>query len=619
MKRKILAIALFCAFVLSVCALAACKPEEKGDITVTWYDATGTTDVSKMPVLKTEKVNSGDKLSSYTPSKDGGYEFVNWFAVPSKGHLFDFSAPITEDTAVYAGFAKVQNDTRTFYVLGNGNCELLFGTNWGAVITDSHKLSKAADKNEYTITMDLMKGDQFQFAIDGAWHNQRGFGYLVETALKDGTEVFSSNASPYTDAAKTANIMVEYAGNYTFTLRTYPGDDYYNTSAPNYTEETKETYNMGTYDTITWKRNGDVQNNVVTVTDFYIKGEHITDWADMYNPSTQMVRDGNSYTLSVWLKKDDQFMFTSRVTKIENGQSSVAPGSTYIKSNNLDAAARELIDGYSEAGANMKAKADGKYTFTYKSDTQVLSVAYVNETAAAMDYYLDGNIGAGNKWNAFVDSPAEYKLQESSAGSGVFTITKQLAVGQSVQIRGCAAGETPTTSNTANNLFQFNYVKTPGDSFEAMSEADNNIKVKVAGNYDISIDGYSKIITIVPHVEGNDTLDVYIKGAGINNWSHNFADQWKFTLSQDGQSYEFVLTVEEGATVEFGLEKFAKGVTEGYGTFINVTAKGTSGDANDKFVKAETSDNISCSTAGTYRIVFDIATEKVDFYAVQAD
>ncbi len=615
MKKKILAVVLFCIFALSLFALCACNKNDDDKLTVTWYDATGTTDVSKMPVLKTDKVEKGSKVSGYTPTKAGGYEFVDWFAVPSKGHRFDFSQPINEDTAIYGGFTKYQEDTRDFYLVGSGTSELLFGSNWGKVITDSYKLAKTQGANEYKITTDLIEGDEFQFAIDSDWHNQRGFGYLAQTALDDGTEVFSSNASPYSDAAKTTNIKVEHSGNYTLTLKTYPGDDYYETSAPNYTEETKETYNRGTYDTITWVRNGDVQNSVITITDFYIKGESITAWGDLYNPSTQMARNGSEYTLKVWLKQNDQFMFTSRVTKMENGESTVSVGSEYIKSNALDAASRAVVGGYTAAGGNMTALKSGEYTFSYNGTSKVLSVTFEEKAATAYDYYLDGDIGANGAWNAFVTSPDDYKLTETESGSGVYKITKQLEANKQIQIRACAAGEVPTTANTANNLYQFNYLTAAGDNFEAVDANNNNIKVKAAGNYDITIDSYSKIITIVSHIEGNDVFDIYIKGAGINNWEHGFNAQYRFVLSEDETTYEFELTVAEGTPVEFGFERHSKGETAGSGTWLGAGAMGTSGNANAQFTP-DSGSNFKCSTAGTYKIVYDIATEKIDFYTV---
>ena len=42
---------------------------------------------------------------------------------------------------------------------------------------------------------------------------------------------------------------------------------------------------------------------------------------------------------------------------------------------------------------------------------------------------------------------------------------------------------------------------------------------------------------------------------------------------------------------------------------------GTSGDANSIFTP-ESGTNFVCSVAGTYKIVYDIETETIDFYAV---
>ncbi len=48
---------------------------------------------------------------------------------------------------------------------------------------------------------------------------------------------------------------------------------------------------------------------------------------------------------------------------------------------------------------------------------------------------------------------------------------------------------------------------------------------------------------------------------------------------------------------------------------INTASLGTAGDANDKF---GASGNFNCTEAGTYKIVYTIATEKIDFYVVNA-
>ncbi len=123
------------------------------------------------------------------------------------------------------------------------------------------------------------------------------------------------------------------------------------------------------------------------------------------------------------------------------------------------------------------------------------------------------------------------------------------------------------------------------------------------------------MITIAKHVESKDNLDIYIKGKNINGWAHNWSEDYLLTISEDELSYEYVLTVEESKAVEFGLEKHPKGEKEGYGTYLGASAMGTSGDANDKF-KPESGTNFTCSVAGTYKIVYTIATGTLDFYAV---
>lgn len=93
------------------------------------------------------------------------------------------------------------------------------------------------------------------------------------------------------------------------------------------------------------------------------------------------------------------------------------------------------------------------------------------------------------------------------------------------------------------------------------------------------------------------------------------SEDYKFAINEEETAYEFVLTVEAGKPVEFGVEKFNKGATQG-GDFLDTKHFGTLGDANDKFIKAASSTNITCSVAGTYKIVYTIATGTLDFYAV---
>ena len=597
MKKTVTLLLALC-FLLSLFALAGCQPDPQ--VTkhkVTFYD--GET------VLKEVEVEDGKTVESYVPEKDGGYEFVAWYSTPSKNHTFDFTKPITEDTGVFAGFTLFEADDREFYVVGSGTSTLLMGSNWGKNITDAHKLTKDPGKNEYSITLDLLAGDEFQFAINSSWENKRGFGYLESLTLADGTEVFSGQGSVYDESTKGANIKVVLSGNYTLTLTTHPADDYYNTSAPTYTEESKEVYNLSTYDTIRWVRNGDPIVQEVSLTEFYIKGAGITGWKDMINPATKMVADGDTHTLSVFLNKDEEFLFCSQVTV---GSQPPAAGSVFIKSNCLDEASRAFVGGYAETGANMKALASGLYTFTYNAATEVLSVTFdAASTLEPRDYYLDGTYGGGN-WGDYQSSQADHLF--TAGDNGIYTMENvTLAAGDELIIRSYPAGtENPGWSGYTDITY---FYLASNDAFEA---SGNNIKAKAAGNYTITLDNYSKIVTITAQTSSADTLDIYIKGAGLNDWSHGFSAEYVFTLSADQKTYEYLLNVS--GDIEFGMEKHPKGETTGYGDWLGLAALGTSGDANDLF-NPGTGSNFKGSTPGSYRVVFDIATGKIDFYKAE--
>ena len=238
-----------CLLFSSASLLASCSKNSPKTFDVTFYN--GET------VLKVEKVEEGKTASDWTPVVEG-YTFQDWYGTPTFTHEFDFSTPITTNTSVFGMFIsdEVVNDTRDFYVVGSGTSPLLVESDWGKVVNDSMKLTKASDKNEYSITMDLYAGDQFQFAINSSWHNQRGVGYLKEFEL-DGEEIFKNPGSAYGNSSKRSNIEVKKSGNYTLTLTTHPNLDYYDTENANYTEAGKENFNLSDYDTITWVRNKD--------------------------------------------------------------------------------------------------------------------------------------------------------------------------------------------------------------------------------------------------------------------------------------------------------------------------------------------------------------------------
>lgn len=344
----------------------AAESETAEEHVVTFYDSDGTT------VLTTENVTDGACATEYTPEKEG-YIFAGWFATPQMSHEFDFEAPITEDVSVFAGFVSYVEDTREYAIVGSGTSPVLLESSWGAFIGDAQKMEKLESdtENTYVITLDLNAGDEFQFAINTSWNAQRGYGYL-DTISLDGTDYFQNSGSLGEASTKRSNIKCAVAGNYTFTLTTYPGEDEYETENANYSEENKEAFNINPYDKITWTYNGAASASADDMqVDYYIKGAVVTGWEDVYSDETRFVEENGVYTLSVALTEGDEFMFTSTVTAGDT--SSV--GTEYIRYSNIAADDTESLSHVTEGGgSNLIAAEEGTYVFTYDPSAKVLTV-----------------------------------------------------------------------------------------------------------------------------------------------------------------------------------------------------------------------------------------------------
>lgn len=371
---------LLVATMLVVAVLGGCGSKQEADVsiadsqnqeaesfTVTFYDSDGTT------VLDTKEVVAGGYVEEFEPQKEG-YTFAGWYGTPQMSHSFDFETEITADTSVFAGFVSYQEDTRSWAIVGSGSSAALIESNWGKVINDVHLMKKedVEGANVYTITLDLMQGDEFQFAIDTAWSDQRGFGYL-DSIEKDGVEYFVNSGGLGETKTRKANIKVAVSGNYSFALTTYPAEDYYDTKDAYYTEASKENYNYSNYDRITWTYNGAAASSGVEYqTDYYIKGAVITGWEDVYTDETKFVEQDGVYTLTISLTEGDEFLFTTLLTNGDNQ----SVGNEYVRYINIAADDSDSLACVTEGqSANMVAAKDGTYTFTYNPETKVLQVS----------------------------------------------------------------------------------------------------------------------------------------------------------------------------------------------------------------------------------------------------
>lgn len=609
--KKLKWIVMALVLVLGMAAFAACKQDEPETpvFTVTYYD--GTT------VLKTEEVEKGGHATYWEPEAKEGMEFSDWYVDAGLNRVFDFEGEsITADRNLYAGYVAVgTDDTRTWAIVGSGQGDILSSSAWGTVITDVHMLEKTEGENEFTITLDLYEDDQFQFATDTSWMNQRGFGYIPladRTMTVDGEEVtpFSGGGGIGETADKQSNIIVEYPGNYTFTLTTYPDEDYYDDNVNN------GLVSISNFDTITYEYNGPAAELSSTVTEFYIKGQDITQWGDMYNPATQMTRVGSTYTLTVYLKAGDQVMFTSLNVDRETGESTV--GTTYINVTNLDEESASL---FTAAGNNMTVNTSGEYTFTYDADSKTLSAALDEDvTPLQADYYLDGSFG-GLSWNQSFYDP-DYKL--AAAGNDVYTLDGiELAAGDEIVIQSFTRGATEESGEKLA-AYNFRYYRGTDGAFEA-ADADNNnynIAVVTAGTYNIEFDAYAKIITIVP---ADMQHTVYIKGSFVEGWkitdeNGELIDDYKLEETSDGV-FEITMTITDemvnGATWQAGLQLDT--TTGSDGTFIGAGALGEdAADNANALFRPETGGNLTSTTAGTYRFVYDLNTGELNIYEVTA-
>ena len=593
-KMKWISLLLVAAMAISL--FAGCAKEET-KFSVAYMD--GDT------VLKTEEVVEGGTAAEWIPEKEG-QTFVGWFATPTMSVEFDFSKPITENTKVFAGFSAYAEDTRTWAIVGSGKGDLLLSSNWGKVIADAHILEKTGD-NEYSITIDLYAGDEFQFAINTSWHHKRGFGYLETATDASGSEVFSGSGGIGETAAKGQNIKVAMDGNYTITLHTHPGDDCYDENNANYSEANKEVFNLSDFDKITWVRNGDPAELSSSVTNYYIKGANITLWADLYNEATGFAKVGDTHTLTIYLREGEEFMFTSLVT--ENGASSV--GSEYIKFENLDDAGKALFTG----SGNIVASKGGTYTFTYHETAKVLSATLDSEDPMqACDFYIDGNFD-GHSWNDTYYNP-DYKF--TALGDDLYELQNvTLNEGAEFIIQ---SFEKDATEGGKLAAYNFKYYR-GDDSFVAASPENSNYNLKVAkaGVYNIVYNAYAKVIEITP--AGQDDT-VHIKGSFVDSWNiidpetNLPSDDYKL-VGNDGV-YEITMTITEdmvanGATWQAGL--MVNTTTGTDGEWIGVSCLGADADDNvNALFRPESGNNLTCTTAGTYRITFDLATKTINIY-----
>ena len=467
-KNKVLTVLSLCVTGFIALSLFGCSGAEK--VKVTYLNGN--------EVLKEVSVKQGETIKEWTPTKVDG-EFFGWNAEPTLKHEFDFSKPINQDTKIFGSFVKYQKDDRKWGIAGSGTSSVLKESNWGKVFTDRQYMTNAStdSKNIFKITLNLFKGDEFQFTSpvlndDGSvsWGHQRGAAYLVDP-IKDGVEYFKVGGSLGGDNS-TANITVAKDGKYELVLTTYPAGDFQK-------DDTENLYdNRSFFDKFTYTYLGESDEAKASVEiSYYMKGELITGWGEYQNANTLMkAKDGKAILENVYLVKDDQFMFASKVKDLSTGD--VTDGTVYIKGGNLSDSSKEIVTGAN----NMSVTEDGYYTFIYDPETTKLEVKKVSYTPLKGDYYIDGSFcnwgGAGN---------AKYMLVQDKANPSIYKLANKITLKEGDEV---GLQYFDAANKKYNGFFSSKNMK-KDDNFNLSA---NNAKCMKAGDYSVEFDSYSHLL-----------------------------------------------------------------------------------------------------------------------------
>ena len=362
-------IAAVMALSLTLGVAAACA-EDETKFTVTFYD--GTT------VITEKEVEEGGKVAAFEPSDVGyekeGFAFDGWYATADFTFDWSFDTAIDKDTNVYSMWTSSKEDARQWTIAGSssaGGPLAAIGWNGGPIEGENGNiLKKTEGKNEFTITIDLYVGDQFQFCIqdeEGVWNTDdasgggaRGGQYLEEN------EYMSAPGTGLGDGQ--VNITVSVSGNYTLTLTTDAEDK-----------------NVGSIKVV---RNGDAAEVTIDRSDYtwYIYGNSSaetsaesvlagTNWGanvtslqysayEMFKISDNEADGTGTWTQTWKLAEGDEFLLAYCLLKEEGGIAAQDGTMFYypdIDEFNGEDAAFKKADGM---GSNIVVVEGGTYTFT---------------------------------------------------------------------------------------------------------------------------------------------------------------------------------------------------------------------------------------------------------------
>ncbi len=344
---KLLGIVAACMLFVTACGAT------KEEITVTFMNGEET--------LGTVTGVAGEVLEGYEAYETvADAEFLGWFETPSflESSKKDLATATFEaDITLYGSFksTNIAEDTRVWYVVGDGLSTVLANSAWAGA--DADDAAKEACKlaptgnvtNEFSLTLDLYAGDQFQVIHDWAWDGQRGFGYFTTI---DTTQMENGGGLAGTSDKSNVNVLMD--GNYTITMTTDPDNE--------------------AQDTLSIVRNGDpvtaagdvvVEEEpayvVTDATGIVVKGSWVSDWSE--NKDLTRTEGTNLFTITMDLDAGIELYFMVYDNGADTGLG--MNGSAVV-----DEASKALL----EEAYNVKVAEAGTYTFTVDAETMTITV-----------------------------------------------------------------------------------------------------------------------------------------------------------------------------------------------------------------------------------------------------
>ena len=344
------------ATLLVICGITGCgekTPQEtpKEELTITFMNQDQTLGTAKVGV---DELLDKSAYEAFEQAEDA--EFNGWFETPSylESSRKDLSVDTFEkDTTLYGDFRSntVAEDTRHWYVAGTSTKGMLKLNNWAGSLSDEEKATfeltpTGNATNEFSLTIDLFEGDQFQVIHDWNWDGQKGFGKFTDI-----DESQMENAGGLGGTADTANVQVKVDGNYTITLTTNPD---------NQAQDTLSIVRNS--DPLTALEESEEEPFAVSEnTKVFVKGSWVSDWSELKELER---KDGaNTYTIEMELAKDTELCFSVFEGDEDTG--------LVLKEENVTEDKALL----SENGNNIQILEDGTYTFTVNLDDMTVVIS----------------------------------------------------------------------------------------------------------------------------------------------------------------------------------------------------------------------------------------------------